>query len=257
MPDSDGIELARAVRELPAGDEYQLLAISSWVGSGAAQACRAAGFDAFLAKPLGFFAFRNSLRSLFGIDLGAHRGGGVPDPNDEQTVGIDSVTLRFDVALDFHRVGYALYYDTQPFDLVGDPDLENVTRLVLDPATVDFLNPFVGHQFQHVLAKHQPVARHLAAIGQGLEAGDDAGPLHEMRIRIAFIELPPYGKPEDSPLASETIFLTGKYVTTNKVFVSTPVTVVTNDGVMVKEWYGTDDIPTFNDLVKAMTGEEG
>jgi hypothetical protein len=51
----------------------------------------------------------------------------------ELTVGIDSVTLRFDVALDFHRVGYALYHDTQPFDLAGDPDLENVTRLVLDP----------------------------------------------------------------------------------------------------------------------------
>lgn len=71
-------------------------------------------------------------------------------------------------------------------------------------------------------------------------------------VRIALIELPPYGEPEDSPVAVDTKCLTGKYVTEDKVFVSTPVIVVTIDGIAIKAWSGTDEIPTFENLMDAI-----
>jgi hypothetical protein len=43
------------------------------------------------------------------------------------------LTVRWDVALDLHRVGYALYYQTTPFDFDADPRLLRATRRVLSP----------------------------------------------------------------------------------------------------------------------------
>ena len=59
----------------------------------------------------------------------------------EPRVGIQEVvpspgglTVRWDVALDQHRVGYALYYQTDPFDFAADPALTRATRRVLSPS---------------------------------------------------------------------------------------------------------------------------
>ncbi|MHC4953187.1 MAG: hypothetical protein ACYTGZ_04805 [Planctomycetota bacterium] len=43
----------------------------------------------------------------------------------------DTVVVRWDVALDRSRVGYALYYQDAPFDFAGDPELSGATRMVL------------------------------------------------------------------------------------------------------------------------------
>jgi hypothetical protein len=42
--------------------------------------------------------------------------------------------VRWDVALDLHRVGYALYYQETPFDFDADPKLQRATRRLLTPA---------------------------------------------------------------------------------------------------------------------------
>ncbi|MDP4179763.1 MAG: stalk domain-containing protein [Bacillota bacterium] len=63
-------------------------------------------------------------------------------PPDEPTkrIGIQQVkpgsasaTVRWDVALDISGVGYALYYQTKPFDFKNDPNLLSATRKVLVP----------------------------------------------------------------------------------------------------------------------------
>jgi hypothetical protein len=51
----------------------------------------------------------------------------------EVVAGPGSLTVRWDVALDLHRVDYALYMKTAPFDFAGDPRLVTATRLVLTP----------------------------------------------------------------------------------------------------------------------------
>ena len=43
------------------------------------------------------------------------------------------LTIRWDVALDMSRVGYAAYYQTAPFDFSADPRLTGATRVVLSP----------------------------------------------------------------------------------------------------------------------------
>ena len=59
----------------------------------------------------------------------------------EPRVGIQQVlpapgglTVRWDVALDLHRVSYALYYQSVPFDFAADPRLTRATRRVLSSA---------------------------------------------------------------------------------------------------------------------------
>jgi hypothetical protein len=66
-----------------------------------------------------------------------------PTPPDEPTpraglqradAGIESLTVHWDVAIDQHRVGYALYVATTPFDFTADPTLASAQRIVLTPA---------------------------------------------------------------------------------------------------------------------------
>lgn len=59
---------------------------------------------------------------------------GPPTPRvgiQEVAAGPGSLTVRWDVALDYSRVGYALYYQTTPFDFAADPGLSSATRVVL------------------------------------------------------------------------------------------------------------------------------
>jgi hypothetical protein len=48
--------------------------------------------------------------------------------------GGGAITVRWDVALDQHRVGYVLYAATQPFDFRNDPKLAQAQRFGLAPA---------------------------------------------------------------------------------------------------------------------------
>jgi len=60
---------------------------------------------------------------------------GPPDPRvgiQEVVPGSRSLTVRWDVALDLNRVGYALYLQTTPFDFGSDPSLSGARRIVLD-----------------------------------------------------------------------------------------------------------------------------
>ncbi len=50
----------------------------------------------------------------------------------EVVAGEGRLTVRWDVAMDLNRVGYALYYRTAPFDFAADPALTGATRVVLD-----------------------------------------------------------------------------------------------------------------------------
>lgn len=47
--------------------------------------------------------------------------------------GSGMVTVRWDVALDISGVGYAVYYQTKPFDVKNDPNLLSATRKVVVP----------------------------------------------------------------------------------------------------------------------------
>jgi hypothetical protein len=49
------------------------------------------------------------------------------------TSAAGSLTLSWDVALDVNSVGYALYYQTTPFNFATDPNLMAATRVVLTP----------------------------------------------------------------------------------------------------------------------------
>ena len=52
----------------------------------------------------------------------------------EVVAGKGRLTVRWDVALDLHRVGYAIYLQTLPFDFDGDPGLNGARRVVPTPA---------------------------------------------------------------------------------------------------------------------------
>ena len=51
----------------------------------------------------------------------------------EVVPGTGSLTVRWDVALDYNHVSYALYYQKTPFDFTADPNLTEATRVVLVP----------------------------------------------------------------------------------------------------------------------------
>ena len=51
--------------------------------------------------------------------------------------GIGTITIRWDVALDYNKVNYALYYQTEPFDFISDPTLSKATKLILAPEIGD------------------------------------------------------------------------------------------------------------------------
>jgi hypothetical protein len=73
---------------------------------------------------------------------------GEPTPR----VGIQSaeggggkLTVRWDVALDMHRVSYVLYASPQPFDFANDPRLTQAKRMVLEPTVpADYVKQGVG-----------------------------------------------------------------------------------------------------------------
>lgn len=64
LPDMDGHELARRLREAPGGQQLVLVALSGWSPAPAPDASAAAGFDAHLVKPVGPDALLKQLQAL-------------------------------------------------------------------------------------------------------------------------------------------------------------------------------------------------
>jgi hypothetical protein len=76
-----------------------------------------------------------------------------PEPPGEPTArvgvraaiaGPGSITVRWDVALDMNRVGYAVYFQTEPFDFAGDPALSGATRVVVRPRPTESYSNGIG-----------------------------------------------------------------------------------------------------------------
>lgn len=79
---------------------------------------------------------------------------GEPTPRvglQEVVAGAGALTVRWDVAMDLHGVGYALYYRTTPFDFAADPTLSSATRVVVQP---------------------QPTAAYAHGVGPGIYASE-------------------------------------------------------------------------------------
>ncbi|MGE4285008.1 MAG: MauE/DoxX family redox-associated membrane protein [Phycisphaerae bacterium] len=75
--------------------------------------------------------------------------------------------------------------------------------------------------------------------------------LSEQGIKIAFIELPPYGGPEPSALPAGTTALTGSLTNPREWITSTPLLIVLQDGVVVKMWE--NEIPqTLDELLESI-----
>ncbi len=54
--------------------------------------------------------------------------------------------------------------------------------------------------------------------------------------KIAFIEMPPYGNPAESPVPPDTQCITGTLDTTIKWYAASPLLVVIEDGVVLRSW---------------------
>jgi hypothetical protein len=77
--------------------------------------------------------------------------------------GRTSLLVRWDVALDQNRVGYALYQATVPFDFAVDPRLVSATRLVLTAQVGQGYTQGVGanvYPFQQEISGLQPGTTH-------------------------------------------------------------------------------------------------
>ena len=74
-------------------------------------------------------------------------GPGEPTPRigiQEVVPAPKALTVRWDVALDMSRVGYAAYYQIAPFDFAADPKLTKATRVVLSPTVPTSYTTGVG-----------------------------------------------------------------------------------------------------------------
>ena len=68
MPEMDGISAARAIRELPSiGDSLRLIAHTGHSSEAEQQACREAGFDDFLSKPVDKDSLKLCLQRALGV----------------------------------------------------------------------------------------------------------------------------------------------------------------------------------------------
>jgi len=71
-------------------------------------------------------------------------------------------------------------------------------------------------------------------------------------IKLAFVELPPFGDGSDSPVPSDTKCLTGKFKSNKERLVATPFIVVLLDGVVQRVWES--EAPSFDELMEAIFG---
>lgn len=114
-----------------------------------------------------------------------------PTPAGEPTprVGVQEVvagsccaTVRFDVALDRSRVGYALYMSTTGFDFVNDPLLANATRTVLEPTVGEGYAGLHGYPNQAVVTGLTPGTTYYFCVRAFDAAGNEE---HNEVVRTA------------------------------------------------------------------------
>lgn len=72
----------------------------------------------------------------------------------------------------------------------------------------------------------------------------------EEAVRIAFIEVPPYGQDQDSPIPAETLCLTGRLDSSKQWYITTPLVVVILDGSVVKSWQ--EEVPQLDEILNAV-----
>ena len=58
-------------------------------------------------------------------------------------------------------------------------------------ALVEFFASFFGEEVEDVFAEDESIAGDFPPVGEGFEAGDDAGPLHEVGGGIVLVEFAP------------------------------------------------------------------
>ncbi|AQQ70836.1 hypothetical protein SMSP2_01198 [Limihaloglobus sulfuriphilus] len=76
----------------------------------------------------------------------------------------------------------------------------------------------------------------------------------EQEIKIAFIEMPPYGDGTETPIPLDTKCLLGILDESKKWYAASPVLIVIEDGIIKKSWEA--QIPTdLNDLLEAVYSE--
>ncbi len=74
------------------------------------------------------------------------------------------------------------------------------------------------------------------------------------QMRIAFIEVPPYGPDEDDLVPKDTTCTTGRLDTSKTWYLETPLVVITVEGQLVQYWQ--EDVPhTLEELLEAIYGE--
>jgi CheY-like chemotaxis protein len=64
MPEMDGFEVARRIRELPGGNEITLIALTGWGQEDDRRRSQSAGFNHHLVKPVEINALKTLLDSL-------------------------------------------------------------------------------------------------------------------------------------------------------------------------------------------------
>ncbi len=99
-----------------------------------------------------------------------------------------------------------------------------------------------------VLFYHSDCSDCREAIPVYEQMNDDLGG-GEDTMRIAFIELPPYGDPGDSPVPDDSKCLQGRFIG-EEVLVMTPFVVVTIDGAVVNVWEG--KAPVLDEILEAV-----
>jgi len=75
---------------------------------------------------------------------------------------------------------------------------------------------------------------------------------NEDAIKIAFIEIPPYGPQDQSPIPADTLCLTGRLDSKKKLYmkITTPLVVVLLDGSVVKFWEV--EVPGLDEILEAV-----
>lgn len=83
--------------------------------------------------------------------------------------------------------------------------------------------------YHHECSDCEEVIPHYENLCQELAGNEGA-------LVVAFVEIPPYGPDEDSPISPETECLTGRLDSSKKWYIKTPLVVLTAEGRKVKTW---------------------
>ncbi|HVV87075.1 MAG TPA: fibronectin type III domain-containing protein [Kofleriaceae bacterium] len=103
--------------------------------------------------------------------------------------GAGSLTVRWDLALDLNRVGYAVYYQTSPFDFAADPLLTGATRVVVTPQPTAAYARGVGpgsYASEATISNLVPGQPYYLAV----RAFDDAPTVHEDANQVSLSAAP-------------------------------------------------------------------